>query len=92
MATDEATRVVAGAALALGGLDLDNRDSATTEMTHFWQPPAPLPPRPASLVVDPDLILRQLPTPSTALGGDHLVTVLQETYRHFGSDESNRAP
>ncbi len=86
VATDEAARVVAGAALALAGLEFGDRDEASSDPAHFWQPPAPLPPRPASLVVDPDLVLRQLATPSTALGGDRLVTVLQETYRQFGGD------
>jgi uncharacterized Zn finger protein len=87
--TDDAIRVVAGAALALAGLELGASDKATTDVAHFWQPPGPLPARPASLMVDPDLILRQLPTPSTALGGDRLVTVLQETYRQFSGDESH---
>jgi uncharacterized Zn finger protein len=84
VATDEPARVVAGAALALAGLELADSVSVSADAAHFWQPPAPLPPRPASLVVDPDLILRQLPMPSAALGGDRLVTVLQETYRQFG--------
>ena len=94
-----APRVVSGAALALAGLDAvgvdtdkQGDDRRAPEVTHFWQPPAPLPPRPATLAVEPDMILRQLPKPGASLGGERLVTVFAETYRHFGGDGSPAGP
>jgi uncharacterized Zn finger protein len=67
----------AGAALALAGLS-----ETGAEVDRFWQPP-PLPPVPAVLDVDPALLLRQLPPPGAALGGDALVQRLRAAYEHF---------
>ena len=50
----------------------------------FWQPPPPLPARPPVLSADPDVVLRQLPEPETALGGATLASVLRELYRRDG--------
>ena len=70
---------VVGAALALVGLADPNPDP-----DRFWLPP-PLPPRPAVLEVDPCLLLRQLSTPGTMLGGDGLVQRLQAAYETFST-------
>ena len=67
----------AGAALALAGL----RETAS-EVDRFWLPP-PLPPRSAVLDVDPALLLRQLPTPGTAVGAEALVQRLRPAYERF---------
>jgi uncharacterized Zn finger protein len=56
-------------------------------MDHFWQPGPPLPPRPAVLEVEPDLILRQLPTPDASLGGETLLERLRSAYQRFAADE-----
>jgi hypothetical protein len=54
---------VIGAALALAGL----KDSQPAEdLDRFWLPPPPLPVRPAVLQVEPDLVLRRLPSSRTA--------------------------
>jgi uncharacterized Zn finger protein len=77
----ERTRVsAAGTALALGGL-IGPGDRAD----RFWLAPAPLPPRPAVLQVEPDLILRQLPIPDAALGGATLVNRLGVAYQRFAA-------
>ncbi len=76
------TQAAAGAALALAGLT-----PAAEDALHFWQPPVPLPARPAVLQVDPGLILRQLPTPDAALGGDALGVRLGEAYRRFAATD-----
>ncbi len=47
----------------------------------FWQPPPPLPTRPPVLSAEPDVVLRQLPEPDTALGGTALVGALRRVYR-----------
>jgi hypothetical protein len=68
-----------GTELALAGLtDMDDLD-------RFWLPPPPLPARPPTLKVEPDLLLRQLPTPGTVLGGDALVERLRPVYRRFAT-------
>jgi uncharacterized Zn finger protein len=76
----------AGAALALGGLTEpgDHTD-------RFWQPGVPLPARPTVMEVDPDLILRQLPTPDATLGGDALAARLSAAYRRFAANEDDSA-
>lgn len=74
-----AAPAAAGSSLALAGL---------TQPSHkperFWMPPAPLPARPPTLDVDCEVLLRQLPTPGTMLGGDTLVAKLRTTYQRFG--------
>jgi uncharacterized Zn finger protein len=54
-------------------------------LDRFWLPPVPLPQRPPTLDVEPDLLLRQLPVPGPGLGGEDLVDRLRPVYRHFGS-------
>ncbi len=76
---DAAAPAAAGSSLVLSGIS--RQDCAPDR---FWQPPAPLPARPATLDVEPDLLLRQLPAPSRLLGGDALVARLRTAYRRFG--------
>jgi uncharacterized Zn finger protein len=70
-----------GAAAAL-------RDVHTTELgevlDRYWLPPVPLTgkTRPV-LSVEPDLLLRQLPTPGPRLGGKALVEALRPLYRRM---------
>ncbi|MGH8963368.1 MAG: SWIM zinc finger family protein [Jatrophihabitantaceae bacterium] len=68
----------AGATLALAGLS-----ETATEVDRFWLPPPPLPRRPAVLAVDPALLLRQLPPPGPALGGEALAQRLRSAYEQF---------
>ena len=70
----------AGAALALADLP-----PPAEQPDRFWLPPAPLPARPATLDVESDLLLRQLPTPDALLGGEALVAVLRAAYKRFGA-------
>ncbi|GAA4449576.1 SWIM zinc finger family protein [Phytohabitans houttuyneae] len=49
----------------------------------FWLPPQPLPARPPTLETEPDLLLRQLPTPGPQLGGAGLVARLRPAYEAF---------
>ena len=56
-------------------------------MDRFWQPGLPLPPRPAVMEVEPDLMLRQLPSPDATLGGGALVDRLRSAYRRFRAGE-----
>lgn len=74
----EPPTAVAGAALALVGLAEPALDAG-----RFWLAPPPLPPRPAVLDVDPTLLLRQLPAPGAALGGEALVDRLRVAYETF---------
>jgi uncharacterized Zn finger protein len=76
---DQAAPATAGSSLALAGL---TQPSSPPE--RFWLPPAPLPARPATLDVDREMLLRQLPTPGTILGGDRLVAKLRPAYQRFG--------
>lgn len=76
----ERTPSVAGTALALSDLN-----EPTDRLDRFWQPGPPLPPRPAVLEVEPDLMLRQLPVPGVALGGETLVDRLRSAYQRFGA-------
>jgi uncharacterized Zn finger protein len=69
-----------GSALALGDLSWP-----APGVARFWQPPAPLPARPATLQVGVDVILRQLPTPEAAVGGAALTSLLHEAYERFGT-------
>ena len=75
----EPAPVTAGAALALAGLP-----EPAVEIDRFWQSP-PLPPRPAVLPVDVDLLLRQLPPPGPGLGGETLVRRLSPAYARFAA-------
>ncbi|GAA4709834.1 SWIM zinc finger family protein [Phytohabitans rumicis] len=54
-------------------------------LDRFWLPPQPLPARPQTLDTEPDLLLRQLPTPGPALGGPGLVERLRPAYEAFGA-------
>jgi uncharacterized Zn finger protein len=74
-----------GTALALSGLTWSG--DAPDHLDCFWQPSAPLPTRPAIMNVEPDLLLRQLPVPATALGGQKLVDQLRAAYQRFGATE-----
>jgi uncharacterized Zn finger protein len=76
---EQAAPATAGSSLALTGLS-----QPTSQPERFWLPPAPLPARPATLDVDRDLLLRQLPTPGTILGGATLVAKLRTAYQRFG--------
>jgi uncharacterized Zn finger protein len=69
-----------GAAAALA----DVADPPLEEaVDRFWLPPQPLPARPPTLDTEPDLLLRQLPTPGPALGGAGLVARLRPAYEAF---------
>jgi uncharacterized Zn finger protein len=52
-------------------------------LDRFWLPPVPLPARPPTLDTEPDLLLRQLPTPGHQLGGDKLVDRIRPIYESF---------
>ncbi len=78
VAEREQPSAVAGSALALVGLA-----EPVPDVDRFWLPPAPLPPRPAVLDVDADLLLRQLPEPVGILGGAALVRRLKAAYDKF---------
>lgn len=69
-----------GAALALADLA---SPPLTEAVDRFWLPPVPLPAQPATLDIEPDLLLRQLPTPGPALGGPALVEQLRRAYQMF---------
>ncbi|MFC0532707.1 SWIM zinc finger family protein [Phytohabitans kaempferiae] len=69
-----------GAAAALA----DVVDTALEEsVDRFWLPPQPLPERPPTPETEPDLLLRQLPTPGPVLGGAGLVARLRPAYEAF---------
>lgn len=72
--------VTTGTALALAGLDVAAGPDA---LDRFWQAPVPLPDRPATLEVEPDLLLRQLPVPGQDLGGEALPELLRTAYQLF---------
>ncbi|WP_020518974.1 SWIM zinc finger family protein [Catelliglobosispora koreensis] len=55
-------------------------------LDRYWVMPVPLPDRPPTVDTEPDLLLRQLPTPSPALGGPSLVAKLRPLYTTFASD------
>lgn len=53
-------------------------------LDRFWLPPVPLPnERPPILPTEPDLLLRQLPTPPATLGGKDTVRRLRRAYLRF---------
>jgi uncharacterized Zn finger protein len=66
-----------GAAAALAELNMPPLAQA---LDRFWVSPVPLPHRPPTLDVEPDLLLRQLPEPGPQLGGTELRTRLGEAY------------
>jgi uncharacterized Zn finger protein len=74
---------VAGAITALADVSW-----ASPDITRFWQPPTPLPARPPTLTVEPDVIIRQLPVPAAALGGPALAATMTEAYGRFGEDSA----
>jgi uncharacterized Zn finger protein len=75
-----AVPAAAGAALALADLPVPDH-----QPDRFWLPPAPLPARPATLDVEPGLLLRQLPTPTPVLGGEALTVKLHGAYQRLGT-------
>jgi uncharacterized Zn finger protein len=78
----DAATAAAGAALAVADLP-----ARADDPDRFWQRPVPLPARPATLNVAPDVLLRQLPEPAAHLGGQALVAKLETAYRRFGAQE-----
>jgi uncharacterized Zn finger protein len=75
---DAAVPSAAGTALAL--IDLT---PPPAEPEHFWLEPPPLPARPVVLDVDAALLLRQLPAPAAAIGGERLTERLRLAYERF---------
>lgn len=74
-----------GAGIALGevpSVPLGER------VDRFWQASAPLPVRPQTFDNEPDLLLRQLPQPGSAIGGEALVAALREGYGRFNPPPS----
>jgi uncharacterized Zn finger protein len=69
-----------GATAALGDL---TGPSLEESVGRFWVAPVPLPPRPATLSTDVDLVLRQLPQPDATLGGAALRDTLSALYQAF---------
>ena len=88
-ATGSALAVPVGTALALSDLPAA---TATDLLDRFWIEPVPLSDQPATLDIEPGLILRQLPTPGPVLGGDQLLTHLRGAYDHFGQPEPSQQP
>ncbi|WP_174534616.1 SWIM zinc finger family protein [Micromonospora chalcea] len=78
---------VLGAARALAGLPAIEPDE---ELDRFWLAPVALPDRPPTLATGPELLLRQLGSPGSAIGGPGLAERLRRAYREFGSTEGAR--
>jgi uncharacterized Zn finger protein len=78
---DEAPARDVGAAAALRDVHTPALDEV---LDRYWLPPVPLTgkTRPV-LAVEPDLLLRQLPTPGPRLGGKALVDALRPLYRRM---------
>lgn len=55
-------------------------------LDRFWVMPVPLPARPTTLDTAPDLLLRQLPTPGSTLGGAALIGKLHPIYDAFAAE------
>ena len=72
--------VVGGTAVAVA--DVGSPDLADT-VDRFWVSPVPLPARPPTVDTEPDLVLRQLPTPPETLGAAALVEQLRPMYAAF---------
>jgi uncharacterized Zn finger protein len=66
-----------GSATALADL---GTPPLATALDRFWVSPVPLPQRPPTLDIEPDLLLRQLPEPGPQLGGATLQARLVKTY------------
>jgi uncharacterized Zn finger protein len=66
-----------GSATALADLSTAPLGQA---LDRFWVSPVPLPQRPPTLDVEPDLLLRQLPDPGPELGGTELRARLGQAY------------
>lgn len=76
---------ILGAAPALGEI---NSPPLTETLDRFWLPPVPLPARrPPTLATEPDLLLRQLPTPGPELGGPALRERLRAAYERVAPPE-----
>jgi uncharacterized Zn finger protein len=80
--TAPATATAIGATAALS--DLKSPDLAEA-IDRFWVEPVPIPRQPSTLDIGSDLLLRQLPTPGSALGGGALVERLRPLYQRFGT-------
>ncbi|GLY20821.1 hypothetical protein Misp04_05530 [Micromonospora sp. NBRC 101691] len=76
----------AGAGRVLGDLP---DPSLADQVDRFWLPPVPLPERPPTLATEPELVLRQLGPPDSALGGPGLTERLRRAYRRFGATEAS---
>jgi uncharacterized Zn finger protein len=57
-------------------------------LTRFWLPPVPLPARPPTLDAPVDLLLRQLPDPPPALGGETTLDGLSDVYRALPTSDA----
>ncbi len=68
-----------GAAMALAGVGDDGDAPAAADRYTFWDAPA-LPASPLGPELPVDLLLRQLPTPSAAIGGAGMLAALQPLY------------
>lgn len=66
--------------------DLPALDVAAA-LDRFWLPPVPLPARPPTLDAPVDLLLRQLPDPPPALGGEDTLDALSDVYRALPTRE-----
>jgi uncharacterized Zn finger protein len=73
---------VGGTAIAVA--DVASPDLAET-VERFWVSPVPLPSRPPTVETEPDLVLRQLPSPPATLGGEALVERLRAHYAAFAN-------
>ena len=76
------TRLVQAIAAALG--DVASPPLAES-LDRFWVPAVPLPRRPPVVDAEPDLLLRQLPPPGPALGGQELVERMRAVYTRPGA-------
>lgn len=76
-----------GAALALTGLR-----PAPTDWDEFWYSPVPLDEAPATLDVQADLLLRQLPDPGAELGGAAFVERLRGAYLRMAAPDPPPGP
>jgi uncharacterized Zn finger protein len=75
--------VTPGAALALG--DVASAPLADS-VDRFWVAPVPLPAAPPMIETDVDLLLRQLPAPGRAIGGQELIDRLRSAYHRLGPE------
>ncbi|OZV84535.1 hypothetical protein CA850_01400 [Micromonospora echinospora] len=83
--TGSAAPRAAGAGRVLGDLP---DPPLVDQVDRFWLPPVPLPERPPTLATEPELVLRQLGPPDSALGGPGLTERLRRAYRRFGTTEA----